>query len=153
MRNRLVFSVLAVMFMISTGTAWAEGNLTRAEAQKAVKVSDAWLKLLDQGKYAESWTQSGSLFRNMVEKEKWVELMGKLRTPLGKLEARSVYVVEAQKNPPRSPEGQYLRLKYNTSFAKRKMTIETVALFLEKDGGYKVAGYFIHPDSSGVGMN
>ena len=153
MRNRFMMAVLAVMIIISTGTAWAQEGLTRAEAKEAVQIAAAWLKLVDEGKYAESWDRSGSIFKTMITQDRWVDLLNQMRKPLGKLEARSVYVVEAQKNPPRAPAGEYMRLKYNTSFSKRRMTIETVALFKEKDGSYKVSGYIIMPNSSGVGMD
>ena len=36
---------------------------------------------------------------------------------------------------PGAPDGQYLVLQFNTSFAEKKAAVETVTVGLEKDGG------------------
>jgi hypothetical protein len=44
---------------------------------------------------------------------------------------------------PGAPDGQYVVMQFETSFANKKSAIETVTFMLEKDGQWKSAGYFI----------
>ena len=44
---------------------------------------------------------------------------------------------------PGAPDGHYVLLQFETVFANKKSTIETVTFMLEKDGKWKAAGYYI----------
>jgi ribosomal protein S17E len=41
------------------------------------------------------------------------------------------------------PDGKYVVIKYDTSFENKKSAVETVTPMLDKDGKWRVAGYFI----------
>jgi len=47
------------------------------------------------------------------------------------------------KNPPNAPEGEYVVVQYDTNFENKSGAVETVVPNLEKDGKWRVSGYFI----------
>lgn len=42
-----------------------------------------------------------------------------------------------------APDGDHVVLQYETSFAHKQSSVETVTLMLDKDGRWQVSGYFI----------
>jgi ribosomal protein S17E len=44
---------------------------------------------------------------------------------------------------PGAPDGEYVILQFETTYEKKRQAIETVAPMKEKDGKWRVAGYFI----------
>jgi hypothetical protein len=95
----------------------------------------AWLGLVDQQNYAESWNQASSVFRTQVSEPKWEETAKAARGPLGAVSSRKLLRVSG------SPDGLYKVLQFQTSFAD-KTAVETVTFTLE-DGKWKCAGFFI----------
>jgi hypothetical protein len=43
------------------------------------------------------------------------------------------------------PKGEYVILQYKTEFAGRGKVIETITSMLDKDGKWRVSGYFVKP--------
>jgi hypothetical protein len=41
------------------------------------------------------------------------------------------------------PDGQYVVIRYDSSFANKKSAIETVTPMLDQGGQWRVSGYFI----------
>jgi len=44
---------------------------------------------------------------------------------------------------PLPPDGEYVVIQFKTSFENKKAAIETITPMLDKDGKWKVSGYFI----------
>jgi hypothetical protein len=44
---------------------------------------------------------------------------------------------------PGAPDGHYMSLQFDTSFANKKAAVETVTQILEADGTWKFSGYYI----------
>jgi hypothetical protein len=44
---------------------------------------------------------------------------------------------------PGAPDGEYVVIQYQTAFQNKKSAIETVTPMLDKDGHWRVAGYYI----------
>ncbi len=107
------------------------------------KAARAWLQLLDEGKYAESWKQAAPLFKQSVPEKDWVKGVTTLRSPLGKLLKREVATVNYATEMPGAPDGEYVLLRYITKFSNKKSTVETVTPMRCKDGSWRVSGYFI----------
>ena len=99
---------------------------------------------VDEGKYAASWQEAAELFRNTVEEKKWVQLMKAGRKPLGKLISRKMKSEFYKTSLPDAPEGEYVIIQFATSFENRKKTIETVTPMMDKDGKWRVSGYYIN---------
>jgi hypothetical protein len=119
----------------------AGGNAQAEEA--AVAAADAWLKLVDEGKYDGSWAQTAALFRKAVTQADWAKQMKTFREPLGELVSRKVQSKQYATTLPGAPDGEYVVIQYETSYAKKKSAIETVTPLKDADGSWRVSGYFI----------
>lgn len=105
--------------------------------------AEEWLALVDAGKYHESWEQMAPHFRKEVGKRKWKAEIEKIRQPLGKLSERKLKSAEYSKELPGAPEGEYVVLRYESSFEHRRSAQETVTLVLGQDLIWRVAGYAV----------
>jgi len=116
----------------------------KAGSQKAATVAaQTWLATVDDGQYAQSWDQASELFRKAITQDKWVSALESVRKPLGKLVSRAVISAQTT-NLPGAPDGQYVVMQFNASFANKKSAVETVTFMQEKDGKWKAAGYYIN---------
>jgi len=114
------------------------------KAEKAALASSTkWLASVDKGDYPKSWDQAAGIFRDMVTKLEWQTKLDTFRTPLGKVLERNVKSKQYTKTLPNAPEGEYVVIQYETVFANKQTVTETVTSVLEKDGKWKVAGYYI----------
>jgi len=111
--------------------------------QAAVQAANAWLKIVDSGDYAESWQESAKFFRNALAKDRWEQSCQAFREPLGKLVSRQVKLTRYTTTAPGAPDGQYVIIQYNSSFENKKSAVETVTPMLDKDGQWRVSGYYI----------
>ena len=109
----------------------------------AAKQAEAWLVLVDQHKYAESWDAAATLFKDGVDRAMWADALRAVREPLGKLLYRRVKSAESRPSLPGAPDGKYVIIQYDVSFEKKKAAVETVTPMLEDDGSWKVTGYFL----------
>jgi opacity protein-like surface antigen len=112
----------------------------RKAAREAAK---SWIAVVDSGKYAESWTQASSYFRKQVSAEQWENAVRSARGPLGRLLARDFKSAEYSRTLPGAPDGEYVVIQYDGSFENKKEALETVVAMKEKDGDWRVGGYFI----------
>lgn len=111
--------------------------------QLAQQSAESWLALTDGGKYADSWTQAAEAFKAAVTNDQWVSALNTVRTPLGRLVSRKLRSATYTKSLPNVPAGEYVVLQFDTSFEHKQAAVETVTPMLEKDGKWKVSGYFI----------
>jgi len=81
-----ILTITMLGSLILTGALQANGVAEKA----AVGVSSAWLSLVDEGKYTESWNQGAGFFKAAVTKEQWQNMVKTVRTPLGKVVARKL---------------------------------------------------------------
>ena len=136
-RTRLVSVLLfAVLFAVS---AAAQGKSEQVAQQSA----DAWLALVDSGKYAQNWDEAAQLFKSAVTKDQWQNALHATRDPLGKLVSRKVKSATYTKTLPGAPDGEYVVIQYETSFEHKQSAVETVTPMLDKDGKWRVSGYYI----------
>ena len=125
--------------------AWASGTGCRdtsADEAAATQAAMAWLALIDSRQYEKSWDTSSSMFQGSVERDAWSKNLSEDREPLGRVLSREVAESSFTTQMPRSPEGEYVLVRFETSFEKRKGTIERVTLMKEQ-GGWGISGYFI----------
>jgi Protein of unknown function (DUF4019) len=111
--------------------------------EQAKAAAKEWLALVDAGNYQESWESAAGFFKNAVSQEKWQQQMAALRQPLGKTTSRKLKSAKYTKTLPGAPDGEYVVIQYQTSFAKKKSAVETVTPMLDNDGKWKVSGYYI----------
>ena len=116
---------------------------SQPQTQDAVSAAQKWLALIDRGNYSESWKQASAVVQGAATEPSFVNLMNTFRQPLGELASRKLKSAQRMTELPGAPDGQYVVMQFETSFAGKKSTIETVTFMLEKDGQWKSAGYFI----------
>lgn len=135
----------AVLRIIILGSVILPGALQANEvAEKAaITASSAWLSLVDQGNYIESWNQASGLFKAAVTKEQWQQSLKTFRLPLGKVVVRKLESKQYTKTLPGAPDGEYVVIQFETTFENKQSATETVTPMLDKDGVWRVSGYYI----------
>jgi len=139
MLHRIVFFILAGL-ILSSGAAMAGDAGKEASA---VFAAEKWLALVDAGEYSASWKDAAELFRNAVKPEQWEQAMQAGRKPFGKLISRKVQTKTYKTSLPGAPDGEYVRIQFGTSFENKKTAIETVTPMMDKDGKWRVSGYYV----------
>jgi hypothetical protein len=109
----------------------------------AIAASSAWLSLVDEGNYVESWNQASGLFRAAVTQEQWQQSLKAFRLPLGRVVARKLESRQYTRTLPGAPDGEYVVIQYETTFEKKQSAVETITPMLDKDGKWRVSGYYI----------
>ncbi len=112
----------------------------KANAQAAAA---AWLVLIDNGQYAESWQAGSPYFHTAITQDGWVTLLKGGFPVFGKLVSRNLKQVAYTRILPGAPDGQYVALQYQSDFTNSKGLAETITLALDPTGSWKVAGYYI----------
>jgi Protein of unknown function (DUF4019) len=130
-------AILTLLFALRTVAAQPAPDVGGERA------ASAWLKLVDDGEYAQSWQDSSSYFRSRVTESDWVSTIASLRQALGGLASRELASTGMATSLPGGPDGHYVVILYDTSFTGKRSATETVIMMLDKDGQYRLAGYFI----------
>ncbi len=139
MRRMLIcVSLAAIVSLIGCRSA----SNPQAETA-AVAAARAWLSLVDEEKYAESWEEAAQFFKGAIQKEQWIQIMQSGRKPFGKNISRELKSKRYRTALPRAPDGEYVVIRFKASFENKKSAIETVTPMLDKDGQWRVSGYFM----------
>ena len=133
-------SILLVTLLLCVS---ASAQTPQKPEQLAQSSADAWLLVVDAGKYAQSWDETAQSFKAVVTNEQWLSLLDANRAPQGKVLSRKLKSATYSKNPPNAPEGEYVTIQYDTNFEHKQSAVETVVPNLDKDGKWRVSGYFI----------
>ena len=139
----LLFAFALACSMASAQTAPDQDN--KAKIQAATDAAQKWLKLVDDGKYAESWEEAASMFKAQVTKEQWLSAMQQTRVPMGALKSRAFKDATYATKLPGTPDGEYVVIQFAASFTGLDSGVETITPVKDKDGKWRVTGYFIKP--------
>ena len=113
------------------------------EKRQARERAEAWLGLVDQGQYAESWEAAAKLFQASTAKEQWASALQGARTPLGQSSSRNLRAAEYKTQLDGAPAGEYVVVHYDSAFANKPTAREIVTLRKQTDNSWRVAGYFV----------
>jgi len=114
-----------------------------ASERKALEAAEKWLALVDKGEYGKSWEAAAEYFKGAVAENQWEQALDAIRGPLGKVISRKVKSKQYATSLPGAPDGEYVVIQFETSFEKKKSAAETITPMKEKDGTWRVSGYFI----------
>jgi len=135
---------LALLFLALLVPALSAAPQAQPKPEDLAKQSaEAWLALVDAGKYADSYRDAAENFKKRVSKGQWESTAKAVRAPLGSLQSRKLKSVTYKTSLPGAPDGQYVILQYDTLFEHKQSAVETVTPMLDKDGTWRVSGYFI----------
>lgn len=116
----------------------------------ALDAAERWLVPVDEQRYADAWAMASESFKKQVSREQWREGIRKIRKDYGRVVTRKgdklayVGVKPASDYPTSGPqEGMQIAILFDTKFAGNKDATEEVTMIYEKDGLWRVAGYFI----------
>lgn len=136
--KRIIFSVF-ILYAFSFSIAQTNDI---AKDSSAIYSVNSWIKIIDEGNYEKSWDVSSELFKRAVTKEQWVKAVSTSREPFGKLLIREIKTKKYNTQLPGVPDGEYYSFEFNSSFEKKKESVETITAILE-NGEWKIIGYFI----------
>ena len=119
------------------------GDSSNAFRELAAQAAgEKWLTLLDRGEYAKAWEECAQLFRQRVTREQWTDTLPSQRGSFGPVRSRKVEVAAFKTSLPGAPDGQYVTVRYRTSFEMKDGAEELITLAFE-DGLWRPTGYFI----------
>ena len=133
--KKLILTLLFLPFIVFSQDKKSE--------KRAVESAKFWLLKVDNGDYSESWNISGEYFQNSIQEDRWFAAMKASREPLGKVISRNIKSASYLTEISGAPDGEYFIIEFDVSYANKKVAIETVTPTKEKDGKWKVVGYYI----------
>lgn len=137
--NRLL-SIATVGLLLSSAALAQDVSAKRESAEQAAQ---AWLAVVDRGDYGQSWQQAASFFQLKISQAGWVQALNQVRAPLGTAGNRTLMGSMYKTDLPSAPKGEYVVIQFKTEFANMGPAIETITPMLDKDGHWRVSGYFI----------
>ncbi|MFB3814513.1 MAG: DUF4019 domain-containing protein [Terriglobales bacterium] len=135
--KRISIAVLFAVLVVSVAFAQSAKETAAADSAKH------WLALVDAGKYAASWDEAAPHFKSAVSKEQWTKALQATRAPLGNVASRQQISATYTTSLPGAPDGEYVVIQFKSSFEHKKSAVETVTPMLDKNGQWRVSGYFI----------
>ena len=139
MMRGMAFLMVVGVLLLAVPAVGAEP----AKEAAAVAAAETWLGMVDQGDFAGSWREAAEYFKNSLSQGQWDQALQAARKPLGKLVSRTVKTKTYATSLPGAPDGEYVVIEFQTSFENKKAAIETVTPMMDKDGKWRVSGYFI----------
>ena len=82
-------------------------------------------------------------FKNIVDEIQWAKTIKAVRKPLGDVISRKTVSQHYTKTLPGAPDDEYVVIQYKTTFKNKASAIETVTPALDRDGIWRVSGYYI----------
>ncbi len=136
--------IYAVIGLAILGLCFScNASSSEAKEEAAVQAANAWLALVDEGKFGESWETAAQYFKNAITKEKWEQTLTAVRNPLGQTVSRDLSSTTYMTSIPGAPDGEYVVIQFDTSFENKKSGVETITPMLDSDGKWRVSGYYI----------
>ncbi len=135
---------MTVWLILAAGLPAGCAGRADPEVEQAARASaEAWLAQVDAGDYEGSWAEAASYFRQAVSAERWAEMARAAREPLGALASREFTGSRYAVTLPGAPDGEYVILQYRSRFEKKQKAVETVTPTKDRDGAWRVSGYYI----------
>jgi hypothetical protein len=138
-QSQFSWTIVSLALLLAITSA---ANAQRNE-QLAQQSAESWLALVDTGKYADSWQEASAMFKAHVTRDQWQSMVKPVREPLGKLTSRKLKSASYTKALPGAPDGEYVVIQFDSSFEHKQAAVETITPTLDKDGKWRVSGYFI----------
>ena len=136
---RLVFAIL-VLFGAATGAVAQAQPASKSTVSASAPTPDdrarQWLVLVDDKDYAQSWSEAGKAFQNREKTDVWAAEAGTKRAPLGAVASRDLKSIDLSRS-------NTAIVRYDTVFAHKAATVETVTLAFE-NGGWAVTDYSVN---------
>ena len=103
---------------------------------------DTWLELVDSGRYRDAWELGSTYFKRVVPVDDLVQAMETHRAPLGAVDTRTLRSAVRTDTVVGAPDAPYVLFTFQTVFADRTTTVETVTAEREA-GAWLIAGHVL----------
>lgn len=113
-----------------------------ADIRAARQVAQAWIALLDAGKFDEAYEQMGQTARDQISTDQWKDQLKASRRKYGKLSSRNFQYTDYATTLKNAPPGQYVVLDYLCVFASGQSAPETIVM-AKVNGQWQVAGFAV----------
>ena len=131
--------VAIILFVLSVVTI--KVAVAQAAEDKARFAAEQWIVLVDDGQYDESWKEASKIFQSSNPENDWQKKAESERNQLGQRQSRKLKDIKTTSTVKGLPAGQYILVKYQSSYANKKGLTETIAAVQEADGNWRVASY------------
>jgi len=132
-----------VLILLAAGSGINVQAADNVDQGAAVAAAQAWLANIDKGNYGQGWKLAASYLKANVQQKDFTRQLTGARKPLGQLVSRKVLSKQELTSVPGGPDGHYVVIQFDSVFSEKKSAVETVTPMLEKDGKWRVSGYFI----------
>ena len=143
--SRRVALVLPLACGLAAGSLAGQDQDEEAAKEAALASTTAWLEIVDAGDYEGSWNAAAVGFQQAVPIATWVVQVQGARNPFGEFGERTLMSSQYLVDPPNTPPGTYVIIRFRTVVARGGHVIETVVPMLDTDGAWRVSGYFVAP--------
>jgi DNA-binding CsgD family transcriptional regulator len=139
-----MLTLTVALLALATAPDAAPDRATPAAASIAVPSSPsveaarAWLALVDEGKWQESWEGTTSSFQKLNTVQVWQSLSKQVRGPMGATLTRTAV---SEEDVPAPPAGVRV-IRFKTDYANKAGVTETISLARE-NGAWRVAGIYV----------
>jgi hypothetical protein len=120
-----------------------EDAVESVDVSAAMRAADTWLAVIDAGRYGEAWEEADGAIQAAMPKVQWEVTLDRLRGKLGGVNRRKLRAAQSARDLPGARPGEYVVIQYDTAFETRPLSVETVTPARQKDGSWKVSGYFV----------
>ena len=138
----VIVLAMAALFCAKDEPGRAPADVSKIE-NNAVVISTLWLQLVDGQEYGRSWDETAGIFKRSVPRERWIGLMASSRKNFGNVMIRSLDARKYATSLPGAPDGEYVVITYRTKFRNKKDSVETVTPMKDRDGKWRVSGYYV----------
>ncbi len=142
-RKSLICALILAAVSMATWSFAADDPAVNEKT--ALAAAEGWLKLIDGGKFDTSWQEAAGFMKGKVTRQQWVQMMEMNRKPLGAASSRTKASTWFKTTIPGAPEGEYYIFQFESVLSDKKTYMETVTPMKEKDGKWRITGYFIKP--------
>jgi hypothetical protein len=144
MKSPRQFFVLALACWLGAASLSAVAGEAE-DVANAMAAANKWLALTDTGKYAESWDNAATALKTAVTKEQWQAALTQARKPMGAVKSRELMKSAQPLKVTNAPVGEFVAIQFVTMFETGPELVESIAPMRERDGTWKVSGYFVKP--------
>lgn len=121
----------------------AEINIDLPE-KAAREAAESWLKLIDSGKYSDSWAEAASVLRDLYSEKSWEKRLNEYAEQASGLspnKSRELISIESVKSLPSHHEREGVLLGYRCQLETLSPRSQTLELILDSDQVWRVANY------------
>jgi hypothetical protein len=144
---KIGYRVLLMVFLFPLLLFAGEESKQNVSQEKpealAVASAEQWLTIIDADNFDKGWVYASEYLKNAVSKDFFKQSLHGVRSPLGSMKTRVLDSAQYTTSLPGSPDGEYVVMQFKTGFENKANAVETLISKKEKDGQWRIAGYFI----------